>query len=151
MAVASTPANVAWYGGLFAAMSAAEFTAMITLFFEGDGGAAIHAMVYCDDDVPRAVTAAAKHHRRAATAHTRVDKRTAPRAPTPESTRGRGRPRAARATNDATHVAVTVTELSRGRLSRCGPCWRRARLLGPPSGVECSAFVAPVGVARARP
>ena len=40
-AVKSTSANVAWYGGLFAAMSADEFVAMVTFFFEGDGGADI--------------------------------------------------------------------------------------------------------------
>ena len=40
-AVKSTSANVAWYGGLFAAMSADEFVAMVTFFFEGDGGAGI--------------------------------------------------------------------------------------------------------------
>ncbi|KAK7237625.1 beta-1,6-glucosyl hydrolase [Aureococcus anophagefferens] len=46
-AVKSTSANVAWYGGLFAAMTADQFVAMVTFFFEGDGGSYISDGKFC--------------------------------------------------------------------------------------------------------
>ena len=49
-AVKSTSANVAWYGGLFAAMSADEFVAMVTFFLEGDGGAGKYRIGFYQSD-----------------------------------------------------------------------------------------------------
>ncbi|KAH8064811.1 hypothetical protein JL722_1696 [Aureococcus anophagefferens] len=46
-AVKSTSANAAWYGGLFAAMTADQFVAMVTFFFEGDGGSYISDGKFC--------------------------------------------------------------------------------------------------------